>query len=208
MGRNIVFYRTKTGKCPVEEFLNSLPPKEAQKVAWVLRLIQELDKVPSQFFKKLTDSEEIWECRIHIRSKAYRIFSFFFDGEGFMGLEQFCDFAFGVIKITKTSGKRRTGLDTGGQSTLFQPVGAEVALDDRPRFISSLFEPFIGRQWAIFIIGIQRRQQGSASIGTSDNTGTATNAFLLVDQNNPILLLETRLCWTDLHTLWLLAVHA
>ena len=81
MGRNIVFYRTETGKCPVEEFLNSLPPKETQKVAWVLRLIQELNKVPSQFFKKLTDSEEIWECRIQIRSKAYRIFSFFFDGD-------------------------------------------------------------------------------------------------------------------------------
>ena len=59
-------------KCPVEEFLDSLPSKEAQKVAWVLRVIQELDKVPSQLFKKLTGSEEIWECRIQIHSKAYR----------------------------------------------------------------------------------------------------------------------------------------
>ena len=32
MGRNIIFYRTKSGKCPVEEFLESLQPKEAQKV--------------------------------------------------------------------------------------------------------------------------------------------------------------------------------
>ena len=81
MARNIVFYRTESGKCPVEEFLDSLPPKEAQKVAWVFRVIQELDKVPSQFFKKLKGSEEIWECRIQIHSKAYRIFSFFFDGD-------------------------------------------------------------------------------------------------------------------------------
>ena len=81
MGRNIIFYRTESGKCPVEEFLESLRPKEAQKVSWVLRLIQELDKVPSQYFKKLTGSEEIWECRVQIQSKAYRIFSFFLDGD-------------------------------------------------------------------------------------------------------------------------------
>ena len=81
MGRNIVFYRTETGKCPVEEFLDSLQTKEAQKVSWVLRLIQEFDKVPSQYFKKLTSSEEIWECRIQIKSKAYRIFGFFSKGD-------------------------------------------------------------------------------------------------------------------------------
>ena len=81
MGRNIIFYRTESGKCPVEEFLESLQSKEAQKVSWVLRLIQELDKVPSQYFKKITGSEEIWECRVQIRSKAYRIFSFFIEGD-------------------------------------------------------------------------------------------------------------------------------
>ena len=80
MGRNIIFYRTETGKCPVEEFLESLKPKEAQKVSWVLRLIQELDKIPSQYFKKLTGTEEIWECRVRTHSKTYRVFSFFLDG--------------------------------------------------------------------------------------------------------------------------------
>jgi hypothetical protein len=47
MIRNIAFYRTESGKCPVEEFLNALPSKDAQKVVWVLKVIQELDRVPS-----------------------------------------------------------------------------------------------------------------------------------------------------------------
>lgn len=49
--REIIFYRTASGKCPVEEFLDSLPAKEAQKVTWVLRLIEELPRIPKQYFK-------------------------------------------------------------------------------------------------------------------------------------------------------------
>lgn len=77
----IIFYRTEEGRCPVEEFLDSLQAKEAQKVLWVLRIIEELEIVPTHYFKKLTDSEEIWECRVTIRSKAYRIFASFSNGE-------------------------------------------------------------------------------------------------------------------------------
>jgi hypothetical protein len=41
MNRTIVFYRTKDGKCPVRDFLDTLPSKAAQKVIWVLRLLEE-----------------------------------------------------------------------------------------------------------------------------------------------------------------------
>ena len=51
--REILFYRTESGSSPVEDFLDSLESKQAQKVAWVLQLIEELDVVPSQYFKKL-----------------------------------------------------------------------------------------------------------------------------------------------------------
>jgi phage-related protein len=81
MPRNIVFYMTETGKRPVEEFLESLKSKEAQKILWVLKLIQELDRIPSQYFKKLTGSDEIWECRVKIQSNAIRIFGFFVNGD-------------------------------------------------------------------------------------------------------------------------------
>jgi hypothetical protein len=39
--RTIDFYRTRSGRCPVEEFLDSLTGKQAQKAAWTLQLIEE-----------------------------------------------------------------------------------------------------------------------------------------------------------------------
>ena len=64
--REIIFYRTESGKCPVEEFLDSLPAKEAQKVTWVLKIIEELPRVPRQYFKKLSNTDDIWEVRISV----------------------------------------------------------------------------------------------------------------------------------------------
>lgn len=45
----------------------------------MLSLLEDLDVVPSSYFKKLVGSEEIWECRIQFGSNAYRIFCFFVD---------------------------------------------------------------------------------------------------------------------------------
>jgi hypothetical protein len=59
--RTVNFYRLPNGKSPVEKFLDSLTGKQAQKVLWVLQLIEELESVPRQYFKKLADSEEIWK---------------------------------------------------------------------------------------------------------------------------------------------------
>jgi phage-related protein len=80
MHRNIIFSTTETGRRPVEEFLDSLQSEEAQKISWVLKLIEELDRVPTQYFKKLSGSEDIWECRERMKTKAIRIFGFFADG--------------------------------------------------------------------------------------------------------------------------------
>lgn len=57
--REIHFYRTGNGACLVEEFLNRLGSKQAQKVAWVLRAVKELPRVPQQYFKKLTRTDEL-----------------------------------------------------------------------------------------------------------------------------------------------------
>ena len=76
MGRSLVFYRTERGQCPVGEFLDSLPPRVAQKVTWVLKLLQELDIVPGQYFKKLSATDEIWECRMVFSGNTYRILCF------------------------------------------------------------------------------------------------------------------------------------
>ena len=79
MSRIVTFYRTSGGKCPIQEFLDFLPGKVAQKVTWVLSLLEDLEVVPSSYFKKLVGTEEIWECRVQFGSNAYRIFCFFVD---------------------------------------------------------------------------------------------------------------------------------
>lgn len=79
MHRTVTFYKTIDGRCPIQSFIDSLPSKVAQKVTWVLNLLEDLDLVPSSYFKKLVGTEEIWECRIQFGSNTYRIFCFFAD---------------------------------------------------------------------------------------------------------------------------------
>lgn len=75
--RNINFYRTDDGKCPVEEFLDSLNSRQAQKVAWVLQLIEELDIVPTTYLKKLVNTDGIWEVRVQVSGDIFRLLGFF-----------------------------------------------------------------------------------------------------------------------------------
>jgi phage-related protein len=75
--RTIQFYRTASGKSPVEEFLNSLSDRHAQKVTWVLRLVEQLEIVPQQYFKKLLGTKDLWEVRVQIGGNNYRFLGFF-----------------------------------------------------------------------------------------------------------------------------------
>jgi phage-related protein len=99
VGKTVIFYRTADGRCPVEDFFDSLSGKVAQKVAWVLSLVEDLDVVPSTYFKKLVNTEEIWECRIQLGSNAYRIFCFF-NGNSVVVLTH------GLIKKTQKTPRR------------------------------------------------------------------------------------------------------
>ncbi len=74
--REIHFYRTESGVSPVEEFLDSLQSKQAQKVAWVLQLIEELDNIPVQYFRELVNTDEIWEVRVQVGNNIFRILGF------------------------------------------------------------------------------------------------------------------------------------
>ncbi|MFL6235298.1 MAG: type II toxin-antitoxin system RelE/ParE family toxin [Thermoanaerobaculia bacterium] len=78
--REIRFYRTQNGHCPVEELLDGLSGKQAQKVIWVLRLIEELDTVPSQYLKKLVGTEDLWEIRAQYGGDIFRLIGFFAGG--------------------------------------------------------------------------------------------------------------------------------
>ena len=57
--REIIFYRTLSGKCPVEEFLDLLDDKKVQKVLWVLRLVKEIKIVPKEYLKKLAGTDNL-----------------------------------------------------------------------------------------------------------------------------------------------------
>ncbi len=72
----IVFYRMDSGDCPVEEFLDSLPMKQAQKVTWVMNLIEDLEIVPVKYFKKMTGTDDIWEVRVQSGNNIFRILGF------------------------------------------------------------------------------------------------------------------------------------
>ena len=99
MGRAIVFYRTGEGKCPVEDFLDSLPAKAAQKAAWVLKLAEDMDIVPALYLKKLVRSDDIWEFRFQHGSNSYRVFCFFI-GKSVVVLTH------GLVKKTQKTPKR------------------------------------------------------------------------------------------------------
>ncbi len=75
--REVRFYRTASGRCPIHEFLDSLTAKAAQKTTWVLRLVEELEPVPRQYFKKLRDTDFLWEVRAQQGGNAYRLLGFF-----------------------------------------------------------------------------------------------------------------------------------
>jgi phage-related protein len=61
----------------VEEFLESLNPTHRKKMAWVLRLVEDMDIVPQQYLKKLVSAEYLWEIRSPIGGNSNRLLGFF-----------------------------------------------------------------------------------------------------------------------------------
>lgn len=75
--RVIKSYRTTTGNCPVEDFLQSLPDKQSKKVAWTLRIVRDLGQVPTQYLKKLKSTDDIWEVRATLGNNTFRLLGFY-----------------------------------------------------------------------------------------------------------------------------------
>jgi phage-related protein len=75
--RTFEFYRTETGRCPVEEFLDSLSGKEMQKIDWVMRVLAETPLVPAEYFEKLRGTTGIWALRARFGGVSLRILGFF-----------------------------------------------------------------------------------------------------------------------------------
>jgi len=77
--KEVKFYKLPSGRSPIEEFLDSLSSKEAKKVTWVLSLIEELEYVPSKYYKKLTNTNGIIEVRIQVGNNHFRLLGFEFE---------------------------------------------------------------------------------------------------------------------------------
>lgn len=75
--RKTLFYTTASGRSPVREQLNTLPDRAVQKIAWVLRVIRDLDRVPANYLKKLVNTDDIWEIRVDVGRNTYRLLGFF-----------------------------------------------------------------------------------------------------------------------------------
>jgi phage-related protein len=78
--RSIKFYKLPNGQSPVEKFLDILTDKQAKKVTWVLNLIETMEMVSAQYFKKLVSTDDIWEIRVQFGSDDYRLLGFFDGG--------------------------------------------------------------------------------------------------------------------------------
>lgn len=101
--REIKFYKTPSGKIPVKEFLDSLGPKHARKVIWVLELVERMNQVPVQYFKKLKSTNDLWEIRARVGSNSFRLL-------GFIDNEEFVVLTNGFSKKTQKTPKNEIDL--------------------------------------------------------------------------------------------------
>ncbi len=111
--REIHFYRTESGTCPVEEFLDSLSGKQAQKVAWVLQLIEEMEVIPMQYFKKIVNTGNLWEVRVQTGNNIFRLL-------GFLEGNQLVILTHGFQKKTQKTPKKEIQLAETRKSDYFK----------------------------------------------------------------------------------------
>ncbi len=75
--KEIIFYKTESNNSPIETFMDSLEDKQISKILWVLKLIKELKIIPQQYFKKLINTDDIWEVRVIFGGNIFRFLCFY-----------------------------------------------------------------------------------------------------------------------------------
>ena len=75
--REIVFYQTQAGRCPVQEYLATLSPKQVRRIWDVLDGVRTLERLPAAYLKKLVDTDGLWEVRVSAGRDAFRLLCFF-----------------------------------------------------------------------------------------------------------------------------------
>ena len=79
---NRTTYRTVISyKSHFEDFLEKQNPKVKAKIAWTLKLIEEIQQVPETYLKHIEETDGLYEVRVQQGSDIFRVFSFFDEGK-------------------------------------------------------------------------------------------------------------------------------
>jgi len=60
-----------------EKFYDNQTDKVKRKILWILRIIEDIDRIPELYLKHLKNTSGLYEIRVHVGSNIYRIFCFF-----------------------------------------------------------------------------------------------------------------------------------
>jgi len=58
-------------------------------MVWVMQLVEELEMPPKQYFKKLTNTDGIWEIRAIYGGSIFRVLGFFLEHSEFIATNGF-----------------------------------------------------------------------------------------------------------------------
>jgi len=79
---NRITYRTLISyKSYFDDFLEKQNPKAKSKIAWTLKLIEEIKHIPETYLKHIEETDGLYEVRIQQGSDIFRVFSFFDEGK-------------------------------------------------------------------------------------------------------------------------------
>ena len=67
--KSIVFYTTESGKCPIKDHLDTLSDNQ-------VTIIRELDLIPIKHFRKLINTDNIWEVKVDVGKNTFRLLGF------------------------------------------------------------------------------------------------------------------------------------
>jgi phage-related protein len=70
--RTAVFYKDY-----FNEFINSQNPRVQIKILWTIKFVEHVLIVPSKYFKRITNSDSLYEIRIKTGTNIYRTYCFY-----------------------------------------------------------------------------------------------------------------------------------
>ncbi len=74
--REILYYRTGSGRSPVAEFIRSLTAEQRARIIAALDVVERSETVPAGLFKKLAGTAGLWEVRVQHAGDAFRLLGF------------------------------------------------------------------------------------------------------------------------------------